>query len=81
MPTRCVRCGSFAGRGREMSVPADWLSYLQRERGVSDPVGTLKMPLCPDCVSDVEAVRDGDDPEKWGALLDEIDTDQLVDER
>ena len=81
MPTRCVRCGSFAGRGREMQVPAEWLSYLQRERGVSDPVGTLQMPLCTDCYGDVEGIRDGDDPEEWEALLDEIDVDQLVDER
>jgi hypothetical protein len=81
MPNRCARCDAFAGRGREMPVPGEWLSYLQRERDVPDPVGTLKMPLCTDCYAEVEEIRDGDDPEEREALLEAIHTDRLVDER
>lgn len=64
-----------------MPVPGDWLSYLRRERGISEPVGTLKMPLCTDCYGDVETIRDGDDPDERADLLDGIDVEQLVDER
>ena len=80
MPNRCARCGSFSGRAREMPLPAAWLSYLQRERGVADPVGTLKLPLCPDCYGDVDMIRDAGDEEARDDLLDAIATDRLIDE-
>jgi hypothetical protein len=62
-----------------MPLPAAWLSYLQRERGVADPVGTLKLPLCPDCYRDARGLPDTDDPERDG-FLDAIEVGRLVDE-
>ncbi|MFB6354447.1 MAG: hypothetical protein ABEJ92_10225 [Halobacteriales archaeon] len=80
MPTRCARCGDIAGRGRSLPVPADWLSYLTDERGLSTPVGRLTMPLCPDCYRELEPLADGGDEAAVHAALDDIDLDQLVDE-
>ncbi|MFB6087981.1 MAG: hypothetical protein ABEJ85_05620 [Haloarculaceae archaeon] len=77
MPKRCARCGDFAGRGRELVLPGEWVSFLRSERDVSDPVGTLKMPLCTDCYGDVESRVEGETPEE---LLDSIDLGRLVDE-
>lgn len=79
MPSRCARCGTFSGRAREMPLPAAWLSYLQREHHVADPVGTLKLPLCPDCYGDARELREADDTDP-DAFLDAIETGRLVDE-
>lgn len=79
MPTRCARCGAIAGRGRSLPVPGDWLSYLERERGLSAPVGRLTMPLCPDCYREFDGLQP-DDEGAVHATLDDIDLDQLVDE-
>ena len=86
MPKRCARCGSLAGRGRDLQVPNDWLAYLRRERDLTGPVGELTMPLCRTCYGDVDDLRDGldsgeNDVEDRDALLDEIDLDALVDEQ
>lgn len=81
MPTRCARCDAFAGRGRELSLPGDWVSYLRRERDVSEPVGTLKVPLCSDCSGGVEAIRDEDDADAAAEFLEEIAIDRLIDAR
>ncbi|MFB6173339.1 MAG: hypothetical protein ABEI39_01720 [Halobacteriales archaeon] len=85
MPTRCARCGAFAGRGRSMPVPGEWVSYLESERDLPSPVGRLSMPLCTDCYPEVEALRsdleagDATDADR-DALLGDLDLDALVDE-
>lgn len=81
MPKRCARCGAIR-RIRERAVPADWLAYLTDERDVSPPVGTLKMPLCPDCYREAEdLVDDTGDDEAVTEFLDAIDPATLVDEQ
>lgn len=80
MPTRCAHCGDIAGRARSLPVPADWLSYLRDERGLSSPVGRLTMPLCPACYHELDGLTDRDDEAAVGETLDEIDLGQLVDE-
>jgi len=80
MPSRCARCGAFSGRAREMPLPAAWLTYLQRERDVADPVGTLKLPLCPDCYGEAGEIREGEETADRNAFLDSIETGRLVDE-
>lgn len=77
MPTRCAHCGDIAGRGRSLPVPADWLDYLEDERGLSSPVGRLTMPLCPSCYRELDGLEAEAAVE---AALDAIDLDQLVDE-
>lgn len=82
MPKTCARCGSLAGRGRELPVPGDWLSYLRSERDLSATVGRLAMPLCADCAGDVESLLDAD-PDgsaEAEAFLDELALDALIDE-
>ncbi|MDZ7701598.1 MAG: hypothetical protein U5J98_05770 [Halobacteriales archaeon] len=80
MPTRCARCGEIAGRGRSLPVPADWLRYLEAERGLSSPVGRLTMPLCPDCYRELDGLDEADDEADVHAALEELDLDQLVDQ-
>lgn len=72
-----------------MPLPAAWLSYLQREHGVADPVGTLKLPLCPDCyreatdIGEIDGADAHEEPDGTGAhadFLDAIDTGRLIDE-
>ncbi|MDX1744581.1 MAG: hypothetical protein R3324_01475 [Halobacteriales archaeon] len=82
MPKRCARCGEFAGRGRELPVPGDWLSYLRSERDLSAPVGRLVIPLCVTCAREADDLNDpdadrGPDAE---AFLEELDLATLVDE-
>jgi hypothetical protein len=76
--TCSLHCGAFSGRTQEMLLPAAWLSYLQRERGVTDPVGTLKLPLCPDCSVDARNLRERDDTDS-PAFLDAIETGRVID--
>ncbi len=78
MPKRCARCDSFAGRGRELALPGDWVSYLQAEHDVPEPVGRLSMPLCTDCFAEFESARG--DAEPPADLLDAITPDRLIDE-
>lgn len=82
MPKRCARCGEFAGRGRELPFPAEWLSYLRAERNLPDPVGRLVAPLCVECAREAESLREAgeapDDDQR--AFLDALDLDALVDE-
>jgi len=84
MPTRCARCGDFAGRGRSLPVPGDWLTYLRAERDLSAPVGRLTMPLCPSCYRELDGLQDGADEAAVEAaveaVLDELDLAMLVDE-
>jgi hypothetical protein len=63
-----------------MPLPAAWLSYLQRERGVADPVGTLKLPLCPDCYAEAQEIRETGDATDRDALLDSVEVGRLIDE-
>lgn len=80
MPKRCARCGSLAGRGRELAVPAEWRRRLIDERGVSAPMGTLKMPLCTDCYPEVRALQEEGTDGEIEDLLAGLDTDALIDE-
>lgn len=82
MPKTCARCGSLAGRGRELPVPGDWLSYLRSERDLSAPVGRLAMPLCPDCAREADPLldADADSLDDRNAFLDELTLDALIDE-
>ena len=81
MPKRCANCGTITGRAREMAVPVEWVRYLRRERGVSEPVGTLRMPLCTDCYRDVDRLLEGDvDPDERDEFLDGLDADALIDD-
>lgn len=82
MPKRCARCGEFAGRGRELPVPAAWLSYLRSERDLSAPVGRLTMPLCVQCAREAEDRNDpaGDLDDEDRAFLDDVDLMSLIDE-
>jgi hypothetical protein len=79
MSKRCARCGEFNPR-RSMQPPGDWVDHLTAEHGLSDPLGTLVVPLCRECYADaVELEEDGlgDDAE---AFLAELDTQALVDD-
>ena len=82
MPKRCARCGEFAGRGRELPVPAAWLAYLRSERDLTPPVGRLTMPLCVQCARDAEELNDPDEPlaDPGRAFLDDLDLGSLIDE-
>lgn len=80
MPKRCARCGSLAGRGRELAVPAEWRRRLVDEHGLTEPMGTLKMPLCTDCYGDVRALQEDGDGDAVDDLLETLDTDALIDE-
>jgi len=80
MPSRCARCGAFSGRAREMPLPAAWLAYLKREHGVADPVGTLKLPLCPDCYREATDIAEAGNPDARNAFLDAVEPERLIDE-
>lgn len=82
MPKRCARCGEFAGRGRELPVPAAWLAYLRSELDLTPPVGRLTMPLCVQCAHDAEELNDPDEPldDPGRAFLDDLDLGSLIDE-
>lgn len=86
MPTRCARCGSLAGRGRDIQLPGAWVTYLQRERDLGTPVGKLSMPLCRECLPVVDDLREQLQEEETAeaiadrnALLDELEIDLLID--
>jgi len=75
MSKRCARCGEFNPR-RTLNPDGDWVDYLVGERGASEPVGTLVVPLCNDCYAEGRDLG-GDDAH---AFLDDLETDRLVDE-
>lgn len=78
MSKRCARCGEFNPR-RTLKPDGDWVNYLVAERGASEPVGTLVIPLCTDCYADVRDLDEDDEAAVHG-FLDDLDTDGLVDE-
>lgn len=78
MSNRCARCGELNPR-RTQKAESDWVSYLTRERGASEPVGTMMIPLCTDCYADLRDLDESDDAAVH-AFLDDLDTDGLVDE-
>lgn len=78
MPKRCARCGAFAGRGRELPVPGDWIAYLRAERDLSPPVGRLSMPLCSECYPAVRDLRNA--AEEGTESASEMDRDTLLDD-
>lgn len=78
MSKRCARCGEFNPR-RTLRPDGDWVDYLVRERGASEPVGTLIVPLCNGDYAEARDLGDADEAETR-AFLDELDLDLLVDE-
>lgn len=78
MSNRCARCDALNPR-RTLKPDGDWVDYLVGERGASDPVGTLMIPLCNDCYADARDL-DEDDEAAVHAFLDDLDTGRLVDE-
>lgn len=76
-----------------MYPPREWVEYLQRERGLEPPEGSLAVPLCGGCKDRLALLRgafrefeDLDEDaraaarDRIRATLDDLDPDALVDE-
>jgi hypothetical protein len=92
MADRCARCDG-PDPDRKMYPPLEWVEYLQRERGLAPPDGSLAVPLCGDCKDRLAILRgafrelddlDGDaraaTRDRVRAELEGLDPDALVDD-
>ena len=74
MSERCAKCGDSPAP-RELNPPFDWTDYLREERDFGPPLGSIWIPLCPDCYFDADHLKESFNSQATGEAREQIETD------